>query len=140
MVPFLPLMAMFAPPGSPPTLTISASFRSTFAPVWPMARLPSLFEKSTVSVAAIFVVPALSLLVVKFQPLLAFSATSLTNLSCSSVAARPALAKSDSVKVLLVNPVKVPVVPLNTTLLLALFKLMLLALVVLLFVPAVITV
>ena len=105
-----------------------------------MARLPSLFEKSTVSVAAIFVVPVTSLLVVKFQPLLAFSATSLTNLSCSSVAARPILAKSDSVKVLLLSPVKVPVMPLNTTLLLAFFKLMVLAFALLLLAPAVITV
>ena len=62
------------------------------------------------------------------------------NLSCSSVAARPTVAKSAAVRVLLVSPVSVPVVPLNNTLFDAFFKLMLLALLVFVFVPAVITV
>ena len=137
MVPFLPLTLIVAPPGCPPIFTTSASFRSTFVPEWLTVIFLSLLEKSTVASGATLDLLAVSLLVVMFQPLLAVSFTSF---NCSSVAARPCVANPDTVKVLLVNPVKVPVVPLSTTLLAAFFNVMLFASIVLLLAPAVITV
>ncbi|MCY1537969.1 hypothetical protein D9M68_734900 [compost metagenome] len=82
------------------TFTSSASLKSRFVPVRVIAMLLSELLKSTLPPGATLP-PVASPLAATFQPALAVS---LTFFSCSSVAARPTVAKLGSVNVVLLRP------------------------------------